>query len=583
MLAALCGSVTCAAREITQLSDLTNATVVTIERRPVEADSCGYLSYIPGEDETADYTLKVQQAEQPSDNQLWVIYNQPRDNAYYLYNVGAQRCVEFGTNNCQLTENATNVALTYVDSKESWVFSGNGYMAGLSSGLRDAVYFLSDLTNESCGIFFSINDYERTLTDEEALKMEDIVNGTRRTAIEGYRTFLATAKKVNADGYTNYCGSYDLTELERALSSDNIDQLSLPELEQMKRNAIMAGYPSPTAYYRIKNYERPNANSLTNYMTLNRNGEQLFAQNSTNVGLSNQSDNGENLRLFQFSAVDGLDYDRARIRVAAVDKGLKEGDKDFVVTFLDNSEASVFQLVKNSDSQRLFKLQYNGTNKRLTTNGVSGGQGIAINNNTENAMLWYIERVDSFTGPTLNEGGYAALTLPCPVEIPEGYEAFYVSATSNGNVKISSLGNIVPAYFPFIIKGNAGAIPTFTISEQANIEVPETQMSGTTYRIDNDRNIFTLAVNDQGGITFSRKSGIESLDANSAFIYADQLATTNDELGVYINEDIPTSAIDATTDSNNNEKYYDLQGRRIEHPANNTIIISTSGEKRLNK
>jgi hypothetical protein len=108
-------------------------------------------------------------------------------------------------------------------------------------------------------------------------------------------------------------------------------------------------------------------------------------------------------------------------------------------------------------------------------------------------------------------------------------------------------------------------------------------MSGTTYRIDNDRDIFALAVNDQGGITFSRKSGIESLDANSAFIYADKLATANDELGVYVNEDLPTGAIDTTSDQRNNEKYYDLQGRLIEHPANNTITISTSGEKRLNK
>jgi hypothetical protein len=580
---------TCGAKEITELEELTNNSVVTIKRLPAEADTCGYLSYIPTDADTPNYKVMAEHPDSLTDNQLWVIYHQEVDQAYYLYNLASQRCLQFATEDCDLSEFASALNFNYEAAQKGWLISGDSKMLGLSKGLRNAVYFLGDMTEPGYGIFFQIEDNERVLTDAEILKMEDVIGSTRKSMIESYRAFLAVAKAVNADGYTNYCGSYDIDDLEEALKDENVDSVSLPTLAALKQKAVNASYPQPTAYYRIKNYERPTAKSLTNYMTLNKTGLTLFAQNSTVLGVSNLDNNGENLRLFQFHCVDGLDYDRRRLRVVAVDKGLQIGNKDFLVTFLDNDEAKVFQLVRNSESSRLFKLQYNGENKRLTTNGVSGGQGIAINTNTENAMLWYLEKVEDITGPTLNAAGFATTMLPCQVDIPEGLHAYYIMSIANDRVELGQLDDVIPAYTPCILRGEASATTTFHITE--NIEGTydiDNLMAGTTYYRANDADIYTLDMGSDGSVAFTLHSDVTELKANSAYIpatavFGDVVAaahTGHNTLSLDL-DNIVTGVSSVVADPDASNRYYDLNGIRVVNPAKGSIVIDQNGNKQV--
>jgi hypothetical protein len=575
IIAALACTVSGVAKQITSLSDLSNNSVVTIARIPVEADSCGYLTYAPGEADAVDYTLQVQQAESVADNQRWVVYHQAVDDAYYLYNLGSQRCVNVGTSNCQLSETATNVKLQYLQNKNAWLISGNDYMLGLSKGQRAAAYFLGDMTGDNYGFLFTIaEDDARTLTDSEVLTMQEVISGTRRAEVEAYRAFAEMARNVNADGKDNYCGSYAIDELYNALKDNDGSKVSLTELARMKEEAIKASFPSPTAYYRIKNAVRPTNGSLNNYMTLQKTGDKLFCQNSTELGLSNLNNNGENLRLFQFESVDGLNYDRARLRVCAVDKGLQVGNKDFVVTFLDNDEAKVFQLVRKADDSRLFMLQYNGENKRLTTNGVNGGQAIAINTIVEDAMSWYIEKVETFSGSILTNGA-AAMTLPCAVYVPDDCRAYYVSSVDADGVKVTAINDVVPAYTPFILEGEKGSTPTFTIAEVSATSVSDNKLSGNTYYKENTDDLYVLSVDASGNDVFVRQSGITELTANSAYIVAGNLTAStlsvsvdNKAAGVndVINDAAPTT-------------YYDLNGRAVANPSRGTIVIDNKGNK----
>jgi hypothetical protein len=578
---ALVSVMTCGAKEITQLEELTNKSVVTIKRLPEEADSCGYLSYIPTDADNPNYKVMTEQPDSITDNQLWVIYHQVVDQAYYLYNLASQRCLQFATEDCDLSATASAIQFDYEEAQQGWIISDDTKMLGLSKGLRNAVYFLGNLTSSNYGIFFKIEDNERLLTDEEILKMEDVIGSTRKSAIESYRAFLATAKAVNADGYTNYCGSYDIADLEEALKDENVDNVPLPTLAALKKKAIDASYPLPTAYYRIKNYERPTANSRNNYMTLNKTGLTLFAQNSTVLGVSNLDNNGENLRLFQFHSVDGLDTDRRRIRIAAVDKGLQIGNKDFLVTFLDNDEAKVFQLVRNSDSSRLFKLQYNGENKRLTTNGVSGGQGIAINTNTENAMLWYLEKVEDISGPTLNAAGFATTMLPCQVDIPDGIKAYYIMSISNGNIELGQLDYVIPAYTPCILRGDASATTSFHITENivGTYEI-DNLMEGTTYYRANDADIYTLDMSSDGSVGFTLHTDQTELKANSAYIPASAVPAGLSTLYMDL-DNIVTGITPIVTDSSDSDSYYDINGLRVTNPAKGSIVIDKNGNKQV--
>lgn len=83
----VCGLSGCFATEITSLSDFNNDKVITIRRRPVEADSCGYLVYSPGTGETPDLRIAVTTATDSADNNAgWVMYHNTVDDVYYLYN-----------------------------------------------------------------------------------------------------------------------------------------------------------------------------------------------------------------------------------------------------------------------------------------------------------------------------------------------------------------------------------------------------------------------------------------------------------------------------------------------------------------
>ncbi len=577
------------AKQITDLSELSNTTVVTIERRPVEADSCGYLSYEPGDDETSvNYTLQVKaqsavtDIDPLTDNQMWVIYHHQVDDAYYMYNVGAQRCVNVTSSNCQLLTDGSVINLQYFGDDRGWTLSSDTYALGLSKSCRSAVYFLKDASAANAGFFYTINDVEnRQLTDSEMLIMQEVIDGTHRAAVEQYRAFAEMARKLNSDGLNNYCGGYNIDELYKLVTENDAAKVSLTDLERLKQEALKSSYPSPNAYYRIKNYERPVAGNLNNYMTLRPSGEQLFCQNTQVLGVSNSADNGENLRLFQFNSVEGLSYDRARIRVCSVDKGLQIGDKDFVITFLDNDEAWAFQLVRKAEDSRLFKLQYNGQNKRLTTNGVYGGQGIAINVNDETAMLWYIEKVESFEGPTLTNGS-VAMILPCPVEIPSDCSAYYVSSIEGSSIKIKKIEDVIPAYTSFILQGPIGSTPTFKIVEEATTPIADNILTGTNYYKSNSDELLMLTKDEKGKDVFERRSDVTELSANTAYILASDLDSNITTFTV--EEAEQSGADDIITNSDSSDvKYYDINGRRVINPVNGTIVIDSNGNKKVRK
>jgi hypothetical protein len=131
---ALVSVMTCGAKERTELEELTNNSVVTIKRLPAEADTCGYLSYIPTDADTPNYKVMAEHPDSLTDNQLWVIYHQEVDQAYYLYNLASQRCLQFATEDCDLSEFASALNFNYEAAQKGWLISGDSKMLGSPRG-----------------------------------------------------------------------------------------------------------------------------------------------------------------------------------------------------------------------------------------------------------------------------------------------------------------------------------------------------------------------------------------------------------------------------------------------------------------
>jgi hypothetical protein len=572
--------------DVTSLADIDNATVVSIVRRPAEADTCGYLTYIPGEGQT---TLPVATSQTLDDNALWVIYYNSADNKYFLYNIGAQMCVNTASSGATFSQTATAVTPTYIDSKNAWTLTSNSQMLGLTTSRRAAAYFLQDMTADDGGFFFTITTNDRQLSDDEKATMAMQVYASRNAQIEAYRAMLQKFRNVNADGLIGYCGTYDLDAFAQAL--DNADTTPIDTIEMLAQQTILSALPQPGCYYRIKNIERPTNNSLNNYMTLKPSGKELFVQNSTLLSTQSSTSTGENLRLFQFEPVASAGSTCYRLRQSAAAAYLNLPGISSAVQLVDASQAAVFNLTRYDYEQRLFLLRYNGTsNVDLTSNGSNGGQTVVPYNVAERPQRWYIEKVEQINGPTLDANGWAGVELPCHVTLPEGVTAYSVNHVEETAVALTAHQGVVAAYTPMIIKGQPGTSVVFTIATDTASE-PQTAdlgdddeiniLSGVTMSTtptDPDR--YVLAVVD-GATVLKLVESTAALSADTVYLDADLVKSGNPTLDLIV-EHISTGVDTVTTDTHTVDSY-DLLGRPVSSDARGRVVVNSDGTKTLRR
>jgi hypothetical protein len=85
-----------------------------------------------------------------------------------------------------------------------------------------------------------------------------------------------------------------------------------------------------------------------------------------------------------------------------------------------------------------------------------------------------------------------------------------------------------------------------------------------------------LSVDESGNNVFVRQSDVTELNANSAYIVADNLTAAT--LGVSVSDNAATGVTDVINDVTPTT-YYDLNGRRVVNPARGSIVIDNKGNK----
>ncbi len=199
----------------------------------------------------------------------------------------------------------------------------------------------------------------------------------------------------------------------------------------------------------------------------------------------------------------------------------------------------------------------------------------------EESSLWYIEPVETYN-ITVPTSGYTTVSLPCPVELPEGVQAYLpVSETVIEGVsclQIEEYNEIIVG--PAILKAEAGtyALPLVNVYDYPMPTATEEEgedylaLMGTLKSANVSGNVYLL-----NGDKFKKRSGQSgTVAANTAYYVSDNGAA---ELALTERLD---NSIESVKQNAQRVTFFTLDGRPVSQPANG-IYVTSDGRKVLVK
>lgn len=179
---------------------------------------------------------------------------------------------------------------------------------------------------------------------------------------------------------------------------------------------------------------------------------------------------------------------------------------------------------------------------------------------------------------TISSVGVATLNLPFAVTIPKGVKA-YTGTKNDNEITLSEITGTIPANTPVIIEGE-GKVHQFAIA-YGNTDTNEaTGLKGTLapVTIADDATAYVLKNGGQGiGLYKIDSTSDRTIGANKAYAATDA-SDTNAPQMLSFNFGNVTGITAIQGQKNENNTYYDLNGRRVLYPAHG-IFVKGNGQK----
>lgn len=231
-------------------------------------------------------------------------------------------------------------------------------------------------------------------------------------------------------------------------------------------------------------------------------------------------------------------------------------------------------------------------------NGEDGVQfAFANNEDVGNAKaLWAFVPVDNDANyfgivPEVEDGDgncYSSYVTDFPVQLAEGMQAYYVTDEmdpANSQVKWMKVEEkIIPAMTPVIIqlKGKSAADnkvqlldENYSYSIEGNILWPVANDLGFLLgRVLDEPNPYNYVLNVKDGKVCFASSTENVLRANTAYIYVESDKKDRNPSGCLFLVDEVNGINEVLSDNGSQAPCYDLQGRRVTHPAKGIYIIN---------
>lgn len=173
---------------------------------------------------------------------------------------------------------------------------------------------------------------------------------------------------------------------------------------------------------------------------------------------------------------------------------------------------------------------------------------------------------------------YATLHLPFAVNIPSGVRAFIGVKNDDDQIVLSELTGVIPAKTPVILAGEAGNYD-FDINYDDQTAAPVNALSGTLvpYTIEDGISAYVLKNGTHGvGLYKVTSTTDNTIGANKAYFM--QNTSGNEPASFSFNFSETTGIGEAAVNSDADNVYYDLNGRRVLYPVHG-IFVKGNGQK----
>lgn len=567
-----------AAVEVKNTKELDNNKVYLIMRNSISASLGRGYAYVDGTGTKAHlYTATAAKADTTDVNAHFSLHYSPREKAYYLYSLGAEKFIGGGKNHiAELSATAVDCNPMYSDLAAGWLLDCGGYLLAAVSD-EDGFAMFNDEYNagraKAKGTHFVISEkHGATITKEQSDAIETKIAESRESALKTYRTFLTKAQKVIGTGdLANYIGEYDLDELTYAL--DHADDYSLAEIEEIYQRTLVSRFPLGNTYYRIHNGVRPGTRA-TNYMATTTDGALRVRTLEAPAFGSATEGYSDDLCLFRFFPVDG-DRTQMRMQAAAFYQYLAGGANQEEVRLTSSADdATVYELTAHIVNGRVFRFTLPSKESYLSVTSAPECKVWGYST-LETANQWFIEQVNTISVP-VDANGYATVCLPCGVALPDGVKAYTVTDVADGKAYVEELQSPIHLSTPWIIKAAAGA-GTVELPIEDNRNWTRSAMAGNMRATASTPGRYVPTFSASGiSFTYQPESDEPSMPG-SCYIVSDDQGPLTTVMGANPNSGIE----EITADEAAGRELYDLVGRRVSGTPRAGIYINAATKKTI--
>ena len=404
--------------------------------------------------------------------------------------------------------------------------------------------------DNSAGAHFENTNSRKYTT---AIKMTEVVGNQVSENVKQIAstiTALVTGKK----GIGSAIGQYTDWAFDSKTGSDYTSfETAVNEAAKTK---VVEGYtfsglnkPETNKFYRLKNY------ASNNYMSGNADNVKLLT-NGANAA-STIFYLGANNELLSYNSGLYLDcFAKGYCAVGTSKSGLVDvaynGAKANVITYKNNS---------------------------YWTYGAGGNNGNLDRGKdtpNHNGYNWVVSEVTSLP-VVIGEAGYATFYSPVAVTLPEGLEAYYVSAKTPTSAILTQIKNVIPAETAVILKGTAEQTYNLTIGGTA--DGVENLLSGTVADTYKTEDAYVLSAQGEPAVVGFYKA-TKNQSNNTAFLNHGFKAylPVGSATARFLSFDFGgnETAIDELKGENGNVKtvIYDLSGRRVQGAQKGIYVVN---------
>lgn len=213
----------------------------------------------------------------------------------------------------------------------------------------------------------------------------------------------------------------------------------------------------------------------------------------------------------------------------------------------------------------------------------AGEKIIGYNSATDNASRWTIEEVTSVP-VKISAVKYATLHLPFAVEIPANVEAYIGKEENPGVIDMEKLSGVIPANTAVVLVSTENLTEAktydFNVAYGNEAVTPANVLSGTTTAetIADEAVAYILKNGTTGVALYKVNSETDrTIPANKAYFGSTVAATLAPAMYSFrFGEQTSIEGVNAA--GNENESYYDLNGRRVLYPAHG-VFVKSNGQK----